>query len=369
MINKNKNKTVVLGLSGGVDSAVSAALLKKQGYNVIAVFMQNWDSIVNNENNYESHHDKCDAQIDFDDAKKVADFLNIPLYKKDFIKEYWDNVFVTFLNKYSNNLTPNPDILCNQYIKFQAFLEYAIKEFNADYIATGHYAKLKRTKDEVFLIRNKDDNKDQTYFLCNLNKEQLSKSMFPLANLTKPQVRKLALKFNLPNATKKDSTGICFIGERNLKKFLSNYVNDVPGDIIDITTNKVVGKHDGSSFYTLGQRKGLNLSGMNEKYFVAKKENNTIYVAPDSLEEKYLQTNCCKIKEFNWIFKPNKFKHITARFRHRQALQKVDVTFGNNNELIIHYPKQKNITPGQFCVLYQNKKCLGGGEIVEAFTE
>lgn len=363
------NKTVVIGLSGGVDSGVSAYLLKQQGYNVIAVFMQNWDNVINNEINYEQKNIKCDAQIDFDDAKKVADFLQIPLYKKDFIKEYWDNVFLDFLNKYSNDLTPNPDILCNQHIKFKAFLEYAISEFNADFVAMGHYAKLYKNGDDIFLIANKDDNKDQTYFLCNLTKEQLSKIIFPLGDLSKKEVRKIANKIGLPNANKKDSTGICFIGERNLKKFLSNYIKPIPGEIIDITNNKIIGKHDGSCFYTIGQRKGIGVSGMNEKYFVAKKENNTIFVAPNSLEDIYLKSNSCTLKNFNWINKPDKLENLTARFRHRQNFQKINLIQKKDGELEINYEEQKNIAPGQFCVIYKDNICLGGGEITKVWKK
>lgn len=356
----NRNKTVVIGLSGGVDSAVSALLLKKQGYQVIAVFMQNWDPITNMENNYQSRLDKCDTQYDYDDALAIANQLDIPLYKVDFIKQYWDNVFLEFIEKYKNNLTPNPDVLCNKYIKFKAFQDYCFNNFKCDYIATGHYANTKNG----YLIQAKDKHKDQTYFLCELTNKQLKNVIFPLSKLTKDKVRKIAQKNNLINANKKDSVGICFIGERNLKEFLKNYITPIPGNIIDITTNEIVQTHQGSCFYTIGQRKGLNLGGLKEKYFVCKKVNNDIYIAPNSQEEKYLFSNECVIENFNWIKQPNKLFNIYARFRHTQKLQKVNLNI-INNKVIVKYKGQKNIVCGQYCALYQNQFCLGGGEIVK----
>lgn len=360
-LNKTQ-KTVVVGLSGGVDSSVSALLLKQQGYKVIGVFMQNWDSVANAENNFIQIDEKCDAQKDFDDAKAIAEKLGIEIYKKDFIKEYWDKVFLDFLEKYKNNLTPNPDVFCNKYIKFDAFLEFAKQKFNCDYIATGHYAAVKHKKDKSYLKLCKDDNKDQTYFLCQLTNDQLKNVLFPLSRIKKTKVREIAKKHDLITANKKDSTGICFIGERNLVNFLSNYIPVNEGDIIDITNNKVVGKHKGTQFYTIGQRKGLNLGGLTQKYFICKKENNIIYVAPNDLEEKYLSSNYCELQNFNWIHQPKKLKNIYARFRHRQTLQKVDIEIINDNVIVKYHP-QKNIVPGQYCVLYQNKYCLGGGEI------
>ena len=365
MVNKLDNKkTVVVGLSGGVDSAVSAYLLKQQGYNVIGLFMQNWDSVANQEDNYRSEFDVCDAEIDYEAAQAVAKHLDIPLYRKEFIKEYWDNVFQYFLTEYQKNRTPNPDVLCNRHIKFEAFQKYALEKFNCDYIAMGHYAKIKHFDDHSELMLCKDENKDQTYFLCNLTQEQLKRALFPLEDLTKQEVREIAEKVGLPNAKKKDSTGICFIGERDFRKFLSNYLPNQPGDIIDITNNKVIGKHDGVMYYTLGQRKGLNLGGQKEKYFVCKKdiENKIIYVAPNSLEEEYLDSTNLVVNEFNWIIKPTNLENIKARFRHRQILQDVEVEL-KDNKVIVKYPKQKNVAPGQYCVLYQNGVCLGGGAI------
>lgn len=363
MENKSKKK-VVIGLSGGIDSAISAYLLKKQGYEVIGLFMQNWDSQVNLETNYQSKNNKCDAQIDYESALAVANFLDIPLYTQKFIKEYWDDVFLFFLSEYKKNRTPNPDVLCNKYIKFDAFLKYAIKTFDCDYIAMGHYAKVEHYGDISYLKLCKDQNKDQTYFLCYLSQDQLKKVLFPLDNLTKLEVRKLAKEINLPNFDKKDSTGICFIGERNFSQFLTNYIPNQPGDIIDIVTNKVIGHHIGTMYYTIGQRKGLNLGGLSERYFVCKKDlkNKYIYVAPNSLEDEYLISNYLEVNNFNWIIKPTNLNNIYARFRHRQTLQEVNVSI-ESDKVIVKYSNQKNIVTGQYCVLYQNDICLGGGQI------
>lgn len=360
----SKKPLVVIGLSGGIDSAVSAYLLLQEGYEVVGVFMQNWDSVANFETNYQTKNDQCDSQIDYEDAKKVANHLGIKLYHKKFIKEYWDNVFSYFINEYKNNRTPNPDILCNKHIKFKSFYNYAFKEFNCDYIAMGHYAKVEQKNSISYLKLCKDQNKDQTYFLCDLTQEQLKKVLFPLSDLTKDEVRQIGNKIGLPNAKKKDSTGICFIGERNFSTFLENYLPNKPGDIIDITNNKIVGKHIGTMYYTIGQRKGLNIGGQKERYFVCKKnlEQKIIYVAPNSEEDKYLLSNYLEINEFNWIIKPTNFNNIKARFRHRQIFQPVNIE-EIGSKLIVKYPSQKNIACGQFCVLYQNDICLGGGAI------
>lgn len=297
----NNVKKVVVGLSGGVDSAVSAYLLQKEGYEVIGLYMANWDSIANQENNYQNKFDKCDSQIEYDDAKKIAKKLNIKLYYKEFVKEYWDDVFKYFIDEYSKNRTPNPDVLCNKYIKFSAFKDYAFNEIGCDYIATGHYAKIVHEENINKLMLCKDENKDQTYFLCALTQKQLENVLFPLANYKKNEVREIAKNIGLPIANKKDSTGICFIGERNFRKFLQNYLPNKPGDIVNISTNEIIGKHIGTMYYTIGQRKGLNLGGQNERYFICKKDldKKIIYVAPDSLEEEYLFSNELIINSFN----------------------------------------------------------------------
>ena len=256
-------KRVVLGLSGGVDSAVAAYLLKKQGYEVICVFMRNWDSSLNNDilGNPTNDDDVCPQEKDYQDAQAVATHLGLEIRRVDFIKEYWDQVFTYFLEEYAKGRTPNPDILCNKHIKFKAFLDYA-KSIDADYIATGHYARVVHTEgEESVMLRGVDNNKDQTYFLCQLNQNQLNNSLFPIGELTKPEVRRIAEELDLPVAHKKDSTGICFIGERDFREFLKNYIPAKSGKMVDIVSKKVIGDHQGIMYYTIGQRKGLGIGG------------------------------------------------------------------------------------------------------------
>ena len=258
-------KTVVIGMSGGVDSSVGAYLLKKQGYNVIGIFMHNWE---------EEQGGHCTAESDWEDVKRVCNKLGIPYYSVNFAKEYYDRVFTEFLEEYKAGRTPNPDVLCNREIKFGPFLEYA-RSLGADYIATGHYAKVEKRGEKTYLLKAKDDNKDQTYFLNQLSQDQLKDVIFPLADMLKPDVRKIAEKYNLITADKKDSTGICFIGERRFRQFLQNYIPANSGDIMTLD-GKVVGKHEGAMFYTLGQRRGLNIGGKSggtgERWFVIDKD-------------------------------------------------------------------------------------------------
>ena len=256
-------KKVVIGMSGGVDSSVAAILLKKQGYDVIGLFMRNWDSSINNDilGNPDLNSDICPQEKDYNDALKVCEKIGIPLHRIDFVKEYWDYVFTYFLDELKRGRTPNPDIMCNKYIKFDMFAKEA-RKLGADYIATGHYARLKDGK----LLRGIDQNKDQTYFLSQLSSKQLENVLFPIGDLEKPEVRKIANEYDLITANKKDSTGICFIGERNFSKFLSNYLPNQTGDIVNIETNEVIGKHVGLMYYTIGQRKGLNIGGNSEKF-------------------------------------------------------------------------------------------------------
>lgn len=359
-------KTIVVGMSGGVDSSVSALILKKAGFNVIGVFMQNWDNLINNELNYESKTNSCDSYADYEFAKKVCDNLNIPLYKVDFISEYWNKVFNKFIEGYKKGITPNPDVLCNKYIKFDEFAKYCFKNFNCDYIATGHYARVFKKDNLYYLAEANDLNKDQTYFLCELTQEQISKVIFPLMFLKKEDVRKIAKQYNLINWDKKDSTGICFIGKRDFRKFLENYIDNKEGEIIDIDTQKKVGNHNGVYFYTIGQRKGLNLGGNKSKYFVCKKDvnKNILYVSSEDNEDKYLMSEKCLLNKFNWISKIPSDNKIEVRFRHCQ--KKIDGWFiiNNDNSVVIHYPsKSKSVSIGQYAVIYQNNICLGGGEI------
>ncbi len=355
-------KRVVIGISGGVDSAVAAVLLKEQGYDVVGLFMRNWDSSINNDflGNPNLNNDICPQEQDYNDAKSVCDKIGIPLHRIDFVKEYWDDVFTYFLEELKCGRTPNPDIMCNKYIKFDCFKKEAEK-LGADYIATGHYARMK----DGYLLRGVDDNKDQTYFLCQLNKEQLENVLFPVGELYKEEVRKIASKYQLSVANKKDSTGICFIGERHFKQFLENYLPNMPGDVIDIDTMKKVGEHTGLMYYTIGQRKGLNIGGNHEKMFVVGKnlEKNILYVSFGE-DNKYLISNSCLIDHvnFNCDLRPTK---CTAKFRYRQQDYPVTLEYLDNGEIIVRYDDVKSVTPGQSCVFYDKEKCLGGGIIKE----
>lgn len=364
-----KQKIVVLGLSGGVDSAVSCFLLLQKGFKVIPVFMQNWDTVMNNDvkGHQKAIPDGCESNVDYLAAKQVADYFHLPLHKVEFIKEYWDDVFKYFISQYKKSLTPNPDVLCNKYIKFAAFKKYATKMFKADYIATGHYAKIRQTKDGLFLTIPKDLTKDQTYFLSDLNQEQLQNVIFPLANYTKKEVRQIALDINLPNATRKDSMGICFIGKREFQEFLGNYVPNQPGNIVDITNKKIVGKHIGTMYYTLGQNKDLHLSGQTNKYFVCGKDvkKKILYVCPGPQKDKYLLSTQMELPNFNFI-NPVSAKNLTnlkVRFRHLQKLIKVKSLRKIDNKWILTYEPTLAVTPGQYAVVYKNKICIGTGEI------
>lgn len=362
---KKHNQKVIVGISGGVDSAVSAYLLIQQGYDVEGIFMQNWDSFVNNEN-YDNKKEKCDAQYEYEDALRICNHLGITLHKVNFVKEYWNDVFQKFLSDYKKGYTPNPDVLCNSYIKFGHLLQYVIKNFNCDYIATGHYAGIEHNKSGDWLTMATDENKDQTYFLCDLKPEQLKYCLFPLKNYKKDEVRKIAKDVGLPIWNKKDSTGICFIGERNFKEFLNNYIPNKQGDIIDIETKEVIAKHDGVMFYTIGQNNNLKLSGMKYKYFVCDKDinKNILYVVREENKQKYLSSKSCIINNFNWIRKPCGDKQIFVRFRHRQQLIMCLKVEQHNDGIIIYYPSDTlSVTPGQYAVLYQDGYCLGGGQI------
>lgn len=366
-------KRVVLGLSGGVDSAVAAYVLKQQGYEVIGVFMRNWDSTLNNDilGNPTNGDDICPQEQDYNDAKKVADHLGIELRRVDFIKEYWDNVFQYFLEEYAKGRTPNPDILCNKHIKFKAFLDYAMS-IDADYIATGHYARVLHEEESV-MLRGVDDNKDQTYFLCQLNQKQLNASLFPIGNLTKPEVRKIAKDLNLPVADKKDSTGICFIGERNFKEFLKNYIPAKEGKMVDIKTGKVVGEHQGIMYYTIGQRKGLNIGGPGAAWFVVGKEydNNILYVAQGD-QSQWLMSHGTLVTDVNWIssVKPQGEFDCTAKFRYRQKDNDVSLHFIDDSTVYVTFKNPvKSVTPGQAAVFYQGDVCLGGGTIEKVYKD
>lgn len=357
-------KTVVVGISGGVDSSVAALLLKEQGYRVIGLFMRNWDSTINNDylGNPNLNNNICPQEQDYNDAKAVCDKLNIPLHRIDFVKEYWDNVFTYFLEELKKGRTPNPDIMCNKYIKFDLFIKEA-KKLGADYVATGHYARIINGK----LSRAIDLNKDQSYFLAYVNKKNFENVLFPIGELEKPMVRKIAQEHGLITAKKKDSTGICFIGERNFSKFLENYLPNQPGKIINIETKEEVGTHIGLMYYTIGQRRGLNLGGNHDKSYVVKKDlqNNILYVATGD-ENNYLYSSSAIIEDFNFLTEERP-KECTCKFRYRQKDIPIQVEYLNQNILKLTYQHAKAVTPGQFCVLYQNDTCLGGGMIKEVY--
>lgn len=366
-VNKSET-TIVVGMSGGVDSSVVALLLKQQGYNVIGLFMNNWEE--------DDPNGVCTAVDDYSDVKKVANKIGIPYYSIDFSKEYMDNVFQDFLKEYANGRTPNPDVLCNREIKFGPFLRFA-ESIGADKIATGHYCNIDQDDDgNYYLKKAEDQGKDQTYFLNQLSQDQLSKVIFPIGKMNKSEVRKIAEENGLVNAKKKDSTGICFIGERNFKKFLQEYLPAKPGKIVDINSGDVVGKHDGLMYYTLGQRKGLGIGGGHGKsgecWFVVKKDlkDNILYVAQGNDDALY--SDALVSNKFNWIPKlpDEKEFECTAKFRYRQPDQNVKVKIQDDGSVYVTFAeKQRAVTPGQYVVLYKkdpNSKydnCLGGGVI------
>lgn len=357
---------VVIGMSGGVDSSVAAYILQKQGYEVIGLFMRNWDSSINNDifgNPLFGKTNICPQETDYNDALKVCEELNIPLHRVDFIKEYWDYVFKYFLDELKKGRTPNPDLMCNKYIKFDLFVKEA-KKLGAEYIATGHYARMKDNK----LLRGIDKNKDQTYFLAQTSREQLDHVLFPIGDLEKPEVRKIADEINLATAKKKDSTGICFIGERNYQAFVSNYLKPNPGDIINIETNEVIGTHTGLMNYTIGQRRNVGINGYPDKHYVCGKnvDKNILYVAFGD-DNKYLISDACTIDTINFIsdLRPTE---CTAKFRYRGEDYKVSLEYVNDNLIKVSYKEGvKSVTPGQACVLYLGEECLGSGIINEVY--
>lgn len=371
-MNDKSNTKVIVGLSGGVDSAASVIRLKEEGYNVEAIYMRNWDSALNNDllGNPTVMDEVCPQEKDYQDAVKVASKLGIILHRVDFIQEYWDSVFEYFLSEYRKNRTPNPDILCNKEIKFKAFLKKAF-ELGADYIAMGHYARVihDEKNNKHYLLRGIDANKDQTYFLSQLSSAQLAKALFPVGDMLKPDVRTLAQKYGLEVATKKDSTGVCFIGERNFKEFLMNYIPANPGDIID-TKGNIVGHHDGVMYYTIGQRHGLGIGGPGDAWFVCGKDAKTNHlIVGQGQETELLYANRVLVRNINII--NERFENgtvMSAKFRYRQNDVKVKVNWIDDDTLeVLTFEPTKAITPGQACVFYDNEYCLGGGTIDEVY--
>ncbi|MCC5911791.1 MAG: tRNA 2-thiouridine(34) synthase MnmA [Clostridiaceae bacterium] len=354
-----KDTQVIIGMSGGVDSSVAALLLKEEGYDVVGIFMKNWDET--------DDSGFCSATEDYEDVRKVCDHIGIPYYTVNFEKEYWDKVFTYFLDEYIKGRTPNPDVMCNKEIKFKAFLEHALK-IGGDYLATGHYAQVDYKDGEYRLLRGVDSNKDQTYFLNALNQYQLSKSMFPIGHLTKKEVREIAERNNLPTAKKKDSTGICFIGERDFKEFLSQFLPAQPGEIKTLS-GEVKGKHDGLMYYTLGQRKGLGIGGhgTGEPWFVVDKDlkNNILYVVQGE-EHPALYSYGLLATDLHFVSDQELSStfECVGKFRYRQKDQEIKVEIASKDECrVIFKTPQKAITPGQAVVFYKDEVCLGGGII------
>ncbi|MCJ7841779.1 tRNA 2-thiouridine(34) synthase MnmA [Lederbergia sp. NSJ-179] len=358
-----KDTRVVVGMSGGVDSSVAALLLKEQGYEVIGIFMKNWDDT--------NEFGICTATEDYNDVIKVCNQIGIPYYAVNFEKEYWDKVFTYFLDEYKAGRTPNPDVICNKEIKFKAFLEHAMN-LGADYLATGHYARVDHSGEEVKMLRGVDENKDQTYFLNQLSQKQLEKVMFPLGGLHKKEVREIAQSAGLATASKKDSTGICFIGERNFKEFLQSYLPAQKGNMETLAGQKM-GVHDGLMYYTIGQRHGLGIGGEGEAWFVVGKDlkRNVLYVE-QGFHHPALYSDAILAKNVNWISdaaKPAIFE-CTAKFRYRQPDVKVEVHLLSQNEAeVIFKEPVRAVTPGQAVVFYQDEECLGGGVIDQIFKD
>ena len=352
---------VLLGLSGGVDSAVAAYILKKAGHEVTCCFMRNWDSVLNNDTlgNNTLTNDICPQEQDYNDAVKVAEKLGLPILRSDYIEEYWNYVFTNFIEEYEKGRTPNPDILCNKYIKFDYFLKYA-KELGFEKIATGHYMKSVETDNDYKYYKAKDLSKDQSYFLAQVDKEALDYTLFPLGDLLKSEVRDIAKELELDIADKKDSTGICFIGERNFREFLKNYIPMKPGKIIDIDTLEEIGTHEGVFYYTVGQRKGFGVGGNKGPYYCVGKDvkNNVLYLT--SIEnEEYLYSDSALINDINWIEEIGDELDIQVKFRYRQNDNEVHLVKIDNNSAMLYYPqKVKAVTLGQQAVFYKDGSCF-----------
>ena len=366
---------VVVGLSGGVDSAVTAHLLKQQGHEVIGIFMKNWED--------DDDSEYCSSNIDFVDAAAVADVIGIEIEHVNFAAEYKDRVFAEFLREYQAGRTPNPDILCNAEIKFKAFLDHAMR-LGAEKIATGHYARvrLNETTGKHELLKGLDPSKDQSYFLHRLNQAQLSKTLFPVGELHKTEVRRIAEAMNLPNAKKKDSTGICFIGERPFRDFLNRYISKEPGPIKN-AKGQTIGEHVGLSFYTLGQRQGLGIGGLKAKgaqkgggehapWFVARKDmqSNVLWVVQGH-DHPWLQSPQLTAQDASWIAgEPSAKADIAAKTRYRQADAACQLSNASLSGFTLNFEEpQWAVTPGQSAVLYDGEVCLGGGVIASALTE
>ncbi|MDX1390831.1 MAG: tRNA 2-thiouridine(34) synthase MnmA [Rheinheimera sp.] len=358
----NSSKKVIVGMSGGVDSSVSAYLLLQQGYQVEGLFMKNWEEDDNDE--------YCAAAEDMRDAQAVCDKLGIPLHKVNFAAEYWDNVFEYFLAEYKAGRTPNPDIMCNKEIKFKAFLEFAAEALGADYIATGHYVRRRFNNGHWQLLRGLDSNKDQSYFLYTIGEEHVAQTLFPVGELEKPAVRAIAEQQGLVTHDKKDSTGICFIGERKFKDFLAQYLPAQPGDIVSVAGD-IIGRHEGLMYHTLGQRKGLGIGGLRDGgdepwYVVAKDVAANRLVVAQGHDHPSLLSNGLVASQLHWTDRlgPQQALRCSVKTRYRQTdIACLLTPLEDGSVRVIFDSPQKAVTPGQSAVFYLNEVCLGGGII------
>jgi len=355
---------VIVGMSGGVDSSVSALLLQQQGYEVEGLFMKNWEE--------DDGTEYCTAMDDLADAQAVADKLGIKLHKANFASEYWDRVFEHFLEEYKAGRTPNPDILCNKEIKFRAFLDYAV-HLGADYIATGHYCRRQEIDGSACLVKGLDNNKDQSYFLHAVGGDKIAKTLFPVGELEKPEVRRIAEENDLITHNKKDSTGICFIGERRFKDFLKQYIPAQPGNI-ETSEGDIIGRHDGLMYHTLGQRQGLGIGGLSnyseDPWYVAKKDlERNVLVVVQGGQHPLLFCDGLIASKLDWVNEtPLEGAKLTAKTRYRQPDQKCTLTHAEDGRVkVIFDEPQRAVTPGQSVVFYDGDICLGGGIIETTF--
>ncbi len=361
MTNDTNKTKVIVGMSGGVDSSVSVALLQQQGYQVQGMFMKNWEE--------DDTTEICSADEDVKDAKSVADKLQVKLHLRNFSSEYWDHVFADFLDQYRIGRTPNPDILCNREIKFKTFLENA-QDLGADFMATGHYVDKDFVDGTFRLLKGKDANKDQSYFLYTINQEQLAFSLFPLGKIDKAKVRKMAQDLDLIVADKKDSVGICFIGEKNFQQFLSHYLTPNPGAIVD-ENGKKIGQHTGLMYYTIGQRQGLGIGGVKNApplpwFVVAKNHQKNELIAVQGTDNPLLLSQSLTAIELSWVagVEPTLPLQCMAKTRYRQSDQECCVSYDQQGQITVKFAQQQRaVTPGQSVVFYQGDVCLGGGII------
>lgn len=360
ILQSNSEKTVVVGMSGGVDSSVVAVLCKLLGFKTIGIFMKNWEET--------GADGRCTSEIDYEDVIHVCNQIDIPYYSINFSKEYEENVFSAFLSEYKEGHTPNPDILCNREIKFKVFFD-KISEFGADFLATGHYCQTQKIGDKYHLKKGLDSNKDQSYFLYAINGKVLDRVLFPLGHLEKTMVREIARDFDLKTKSKKDSTGICFIGERNFKDFLSEYIEKQTGNFVNLETGNIIQEHDGMCFYTIGQRKGLGIGGPGGPWFVADKDpaSNTVYVV-EGEHHPALYANELWASDITWINSAPEFPlECSAKIRYRQGDQKCSVFLESNETLHVKFKSpQRAIGIRQSIVFYDGDICLGGAIIDKA---